>query len=152
MRAIIQRVNQASVSINGNGFSKIQKGLLLFIGVELQDTLDDAFYLAKKIAALRIFGDEAGQMNLSVHDINAEILVVSQFTLHAQTRKGNRPSFILAARPEQAILLYEAFISYIKDLSGCSVQTGKFGADMKVLLENDGPVTIFIDTKEVVLK
>lgn len=150
MRAVIQRVNQASVMINGKCFSTIQKGLLVFLGIAVQDTLNDAYYLAKKIANLRIFSDEYGHMNLSVQDSKAEILVVSQFTLHAQTRKGNRPSFIIAARPEQALPLYDEFIATIRELSDCPVHTGKFGADMKVCLENDGPVTIFIDSQDAI--
>jgi D-tyrosyl-tRNA(Tyr) deacylase len=147
MKAVIQRVSQSSVSINGEIVASIQKGLLLLIGVEEADTNEDVEWLSSKIVNLRIFGDENDVMNLSVKDINGDVIVVSQFTLHASTKKGNRPSYIKAAKPESAIPIYEKFILQIeKDLEK-KIQTGQFGADMKVTLLNDGPVTILIDTK-----
>ena len=147
MRVIIQRVNHASVKIQNQVHSEIQKGLLILLGIETEDTLEDAEWLAKKIVSLRIFSDEHGKMNLVIKEINGDILLVSQFTLHAQTKKGNRPSYIRSARPEQAIPLYEKVIELISKELGKQIFTGKFGADMKVNLENDGPVTIFIDSK-----
>ena len=147
MRAVIQRVSEAAVSINGTEKSRIGQGFLILLGVEHADGPDDALWLCKKIAAMRVFSDEAGLMNASVQDISGEILVVSQFTLHASTKKGNRPSFIAAARPDAAIPLYELFISELAQISGRPVRTGEFGADMKVALVNDGPVTIIIDSK-----
>ena len=147
MKAVIQRVSQSSVSIDGEIVASIQKGLLLLIGVEEADTNEDVEWLSSKIVNLRIFGDENDLMNLSVKDINGDVIVVSQFTLHASTKKGNRPSYIKAAKPESAIPIYEKFILQIeKDLEK-KIQTGQFGADMKVTLLNDGPVTILIDTK-----
>jgi D-tyrosyl-tRNA(Tyr) deacylase len=147
MKAVIQRVSQSSVSIDGEIVASIQKGLLLLIGVEEADTNEDVEWLSSKIVNLRIFGDENDVMNLSVKDINGDVIVVSQFTLHASTKKGNRPSYIKAAKPESAIPIYEKFILQIeKDLEK-KIQTGQFGADMKVTLLNDGPVTILIDTK-----
>lgn len=147
MRALLQRVSQASVTVDGQVKSRIDAGLLLLLGIEHDDTPEDAAWLCKKIAAMRIFSDAAGLMNLSVQDIGGSILVISQFTLHASTKKGNRPSFIRAARPEQAIPLYEGFVQLLETESGCPVKTGVFGADMKVALVNDGPVTIWIDSK-----
>jgi len=148
MRAVIQRVSQASVTIEGVVKSAIGPGLLILLGVEDTDGPDDIEWLAKKIAQLRIFGDENGLMNLSVLDINGGLLVVSQFTLHASTKKGNRPSFIRAARPEVAIPIYEKFVASLRETSGLEVLTGEFGEDMKVALLNDGPVTIVMDSKE----
>lgn len=147
MRAIIQRVSEASVEINGKVQSRIGAGLLVLLGVEERDTLEDAEWLAGKILNMRIFGDTEGRMNLDLNTIGGEILVVSQFTLHAQVKKGNRPSFIRAARPEQAVPLYEHFIALVTAGLGKKIGTGEFGADMKVHLTNDGPVTIFIDSK-----
>lgn len=139
---------KSSVTIAGKIHSSIENGLLILLGIETEDTITDAEKLASKIVKLRIFGDENGQMNLSNADVNGEYLVISQFTLHAETKKGNRPSYIKAARPEQAIPLYEKFIELLKNESGKEIKTGVFGADMKVELVNDGPVTIIIDTKE----
>ena len=147
MRTVIQRVSEASVTINGGIVAQIQKGLLILLGIEDTDTHEDIAWLAAKIAKLRIFGDEGGLMNLSVEDVKGDAIVVSQFTLHAATKKGNRPSYIRAARPETAIPLYEAFIIQLEKELGKKVQTGAFGADMKVALVSDGPVTIIIDTK-----
>ena len=147
MRAVIQRVTEATVTINGNVKSQIGKGLLILLGIEEADTQEDIEWLSAKIVKLRIFGDDAGVMNLSVQDIDGEIIVVSQFTLHAQTKKGNRPSYIKAAGPQVAVPIYEAFIKKIEKDLGKPIQTGEFGADMKVALINDGPVTIIIDTK-----
>src|SRR5688572_17779316 len=148
MRVVIQRVSGASVFINNAVFASIEKGLLILIGIELEDTLADAEKLVKKIVNLRIFSDENGLMNLSNADVNGDYMVISKFTLHAETKKGNRPSYIKAARPEQAIPLYEKFIELLKQESGKEISTGEFGADMKVSLVNDGPVTIIMDTKE----
>lgn len=147
MRIVIQRVSRASVAIDGKINGAIETGLLVLIGIEENDNQADADWLAAKLINLRIFDDENGVMNLSVSDIDGEILVVSQFTLHASTRKGNRPSYIKAARPEQAIPLYEYFCSLLKNLSGKSIQTGVFGSNMQVSLINEGPVTIIIDSK-----
>ena len=147
MRAIIQRVTGASVTIKGMEKSAIRKGLLVLTGLEESDTLEDVRWLSGKIARLRIFGDAQGLMNLSLQEIDGEILVVSQFTLHASTKKGNRPSFIRAARPETAIPLYEAFLRQLSEDSGKPVKSGEFGAYMEVRLINDGPVTLFMDTK-----
>lgn len=147
MRVVLQRVAQASVTIGGAEKSRIGQGLLILLGIEQEDGSEDIEWLCKKIAALRIFSDEAGLMNRSVQDIGGEILVVSQFTLHASTKKGNRPSFIRAARPETAIPLYETFVETLGRESGRPVGTGSFGADMKIALLNDGPVTICIDSK-----
>ncbi|MCQ2608175.1 MAG: D-aminoacyl-tRNA deacylase [Bacteroidales bacterium] len=147
MRAVIQRVTHASVTIEGVVKAKIGKGLLVLLGVEEADTQEDIDWLAGKIARLRIFSDENDLMNLSIDDISGDMIVVSQFTLFAATKKGNRPSYIRAARPETAIPLYESFVETIrKEIKG-NVQTGEFGADMKVELLNDGPTTILIDTK-----
>ncbi len=147
MRAVLQRVTQASVTVDGKVVSEIQSGLLILLGVEDADRMDDVLWLASKVANLRIFGDAQGVMNLSVKDCQGDCIVVSQFTLHAMTKKGNRPSYIKAARPEQAIPLYEAFVLAMERELGKKVGTGIFGADMKVALLNDGPVTIFIDTR-----
>jgi len=147
MRTVIQRVSEASVSIDGKIKSSIGWGLLVLVGIEETDTVADSDWLAGKIVGLRIFDDENGVMNLSVAEIAGEILVVSQFTLHALTKKGNRPSYIRAARPETAIPLYEHFCRVLSGKLGKTVQTGIFAADMKVALVNDGPVTIIIDSK-----
>lgn len=147
MRTVIQRVSEASVTIKGEKVADIKTGLLILVGIEDADTTEDVKWLTSKIVKLRIFSDSHGVMNLSIQDIDADIIVVSQFTLHAATKKGNRPSYIKAARPEVAIPLYEAFIKQLEADLGKAVQTGRFGADMKVALLNDGPVTILIDTK-----
>lgn len=147
MKAVIQRVSEASVTIEGNKVAAIKKGLLVLIGIEDADNQEDSNWLTSKIANLRIFGDENEVMNLSIKDIDGEMIVVSQFTLHALTKKGNRPSYIKAAKPEIAIPLYEAFVKQMETELNKKVQTGAFGADMKVALINDGPVTIVIDTK-----
>ncbi len=147
MRIVIQRVSEASVSINQQMKAKIDAGMMILIGVEEDDTEADADWLVAKTANLRIFDDEKGVMNLSVMDVRGELLVISQFTLHASTRKGNRPSYIKAARPEKAIPLYEYFCTNLEKLTGIAVQTGEFGADMQVALVNNGPVTIIIDSK-----
>ncbi|HCT93767.1 MAG: D-tyrosyl-tRNA(Tyr) deacylase [Bacteroidetes bacterium GWE2_39_28] len=148
MRILIQRVTSASVISNGLKTGEIGEGLLLLVGFEESDTLSDIDYAVRKCTNLRIFDDEAGVMNLSVIDTNGDILIVSQFTLHAITRKGNRPSYIKAAKPDKAIPLYESFISAMNAQTSKNCPTGIFGADMKVSLVNDGPVTIWIDTKE----
>ena len=150
MIAVIQRVTSASVTIAGVVKSSINKGLLVLVGIEEADNAEDIAWLALKISNLRIFDDAAGVMNLSVKDEAGDIIVVSQFTLHASTRKGNRPSYIKAARPEIAIPLYDAFVRAVSAEIGKEVQTGEFGAHMKVSLLNDGPVTIIIDTKNKV--
>src|SRR6218665_2236095 len=147
MKAVLQRVSEASVTINGIKTADIQKGLLVFFGIEEADNLSDIQWLVQKIINLRIFGDENGVMNVSVKDVDGDIVVVSQFTLHASTKKGNRPSYIQAAKPEIAIPLYEAFVASLEADFGKKIQTGIFGADMKLALVNDGPVTILIDTK-----
>jgi len=147
MRAVIQRVSQAAVQINGVQTAAIGPGFMILLGIETEDNREDADWLSKKIAGLRIFADEAGLMNRDILETGGEILVVSQFTLHAATKKGNRPSFIRAARPEQAIPLYEYFTAQLSACLQKPVATGTFGADMKVSLVNDGPVTILIDTK-----
>lgn len=146
MRTVTQRVRHASVTIDGKIHSEIQQGLLVFLGIEPSDTEEDIEWLIKKTVGLRIFDDAAGVMNLSVSDIEGEILVVSQFTLMASTKKGNRPSYIRAAGPEIAVPLYETFVRRLSDALGKPVETGVFGADMKVELLNDGPVTICMDT------
>ncbi|MCU0471819.1 MAG: D-aminoacyl-tRNA deacylase [Bacteroidales bacterium] len=148
MRAVIQRVRKASVAINNIVKSEIGSGLLVFVGIEETDGLADAEWLGNKIIQLRIFNDSNGIMNLSLQETGGEIMVVSQFTLHAKTKKGNRPSYIKAARPETAIPLYESFIKSLTILSGKVPATGEFGAMMDIALVNDGPVTIIIDTKE----
>jgi D-tyrosyl-tRNA(Tyr) deacylase len=147
MKAVIQRVSQSSVTIESEVVASIQQGLLILIGIEEADTKQDIEWLSSKIINLRIFGDENGTMNFSVKEVNGDAIIVSQFTLHASTKKGNRPSYIKAAKPDIAIPLYEQFVQqFEKDLEK-KVQTGQFGADMKVSLINDGPVTILIDTK-----
>ena len=147
MRVVIQRVKEASVSIEEIVYSSIQNGLMILVGIEDADTLEDAEWLCSKISNLRIFADEAGVMNKSIKDTNGDILLVSQFTLHASTKKGNRPSYIKAARPETAIPLYEKFKQALAAQLERPVASGVFGADMNVSLVNDGPVTIVIDTK-----
>ena len=147
MRVVIQRVSEASVKIRDEVKSSIKKGLLIFLGIEKSDGTEDVIWLSKKIAQLRIFSDDRGLMNRSILDTKGELLVVSQFTLHAKTKKGNRPSYIKAAKPEQAIPLYEEFIIVLEKEIGQTVKTGEFGANMQVSLCNDGPVTIIIDTK-----
>lgn len=147
MRILIQRVSEANVTIHDSIHSEIEKGLLILLGIEETDSEEDINWLVKKITQLRIFGDQEGKMNHSVLDINGEILVVSQFTLFASTKKGNRPSFIKSAKPEIAIPLYESFISKLNQTIEKEVKTGVFGADMKVSLTNDGPVTIWLDSK-----
>ena len=147
MRAVIQRVTHASVSIEKQIKSEIGHGLLILIGIEIEDTQDDAAWLCRKIAQLRIFDDAHGIMNLAISEVDGEALVISQFTLHAKTKKGNRPSYIRAAKPEQAIPLYETFVKLLSMELGKAVKTGEFGAYMQINLINDGPVTIWIDTK-----
>ena len=147
MRVVIQRVSEASVSIRGNVKSSIKLGLLLLLGIEESDCSQDVSWLSKKIAQLRIFSDDQNLMNRSIFDVNGELLVVSQFTLHAKTKKGNRPSYTKAAKPEHAIPLYEEFIFFLEKEIGKTVKTGDFGANMQVSLCNDGPVTIIIDSK-----
>lgn len=147
MRVVIQRVSEASVTINHTVKSQIGKGLLILLGIEDADSDEDIDWLCRKISQLRIFDDEAGVMNQSVMDIAGELLVVSQFTLHASTKKGNRPSYLKASKPAFSIPMYEAFVQHLAKTSGLKVGTGEFGADMKVALLNDGPVTIIIDSK-----
>ena len=147
MRAVIQRVTLANVKIDNSVKSEIETGLLVLLGIEEDDSNEDIEWLAGKIAKLRIFNDSAGLMNLSLADVNGEILVISQFTLHASTKKGNRPSYIKAANPEIAVPLYNHFIERLSQLTHTVVKSGEFGAYMKVSLLNDGPVTIIIDTK-----
>jgi D-aminoacyl-tRNA deacylase len=147
MKAVIQRVSQSAVIIEGELVANIQKGLLVLIGIEDADSNEDINWLTSKIANLRIFADQNDVMNVSIKENNGEMIIVSQFTLHASTKKGNRPSYIKAAKPEIAIPLYETFIKQMETELGKKVQTGQFGADMKVTLTNDGPVTIIIDTK-----
>ena len=146
MRIVIQRVKNAAVTINGKVKSEIDQGLLILLGIEPADTLDDIEWLCRKINNLRIFNDGDGLMNLSIQDISGSFLVVSQFTLHASTKKGNRPSYIKAAKPNFAIPMYNQFVKSLESISKLSVSTGEFGADMKVALLNDGPVTIIIDS------
>ncbi len=148
MKIVIQRVAHASVVIDGMTKSEIGQGLLILLGIEEADTTEDIDWLTHKIAHLRIFNDEHGVMNLSVSDVNGEVIVVSQFTLHASTKKGHRPSYIKAARPETAIPLYEAFLQKLETVLNKRIGSGSFGADMKVSLLNDGPVTIIIDSKD----
>ena len=147
MKVVIQRVLEASVAIDSKIIAQIQKGLLVLLGIEDADNQEDIHWLTSKIANLRIFEDHNNVMNLSLKDTNDDMIIVSQFTLHAATKKGNRPSYIKAAKPEIAIPLYESFITQMEFELGKKVQTGQFGADMKVGLVNDGPVTIIIDTK-----
>ena len=147
MRILIQRVSEASVTIDGKVKSQIKSGLLVLLGIEHDDGQEDVVWLVEKLLKLRIFDDEQGVMNLSVMDISAQILVISQFTLHASTRKGARPSYIRAARPDKAIPLYEEFLNKIEEKAGAKPASGKFGANMKIGLINNGPVTIWIDSK-----
>ena len=147
MRVVIQRVREASVTIGGVKKAQITEGSLILVGIEETDTAEDSAWLAAKIVNLRIFGDDAGLMNRSIVDIGGSMLVVSQFTLFASTKKGNRPSFLRSAKPDFAIPMYEKFVEELRTLSNLTVQTGEFGADMQVALLNDGPVTILIDSK-----
>ena len=147
MKVVIQRVSKASVTIEGKKVASIETGLLILLGIIDEDSIEDIKWLSNKIANLRIFSDEFGVMNKSILEVNGEAIVVSQFTLHASTKKGNRPSYIKAAKPDVAIPIYDAFVSELETILGKEVQTGEFGADMKVELLNDGPVTIIIDTK-----
>ena len=147
MRAVIQSTINASVHVNDKNIAEIDKGLLIFVGIETDDSIEDVKWLASKIALMRIFSDTNGKMNKSIIDIDGNILLVSQFTLHAKTRKGNRPSFVRAARPEKAINLYKEFKIELSNTIGKNIKFGEFGADMKVSLTNDGPVTIIIDSK-----
>ena len=147
MRAVIQRVTQASCKVDGNITGQIGIGFMVLLGIEDADTEDDLQWLAQKITALRVFGDENGLMNKALADVDGSILLISQFTLYAQTKKGNRPSFTRAARPDKAIPLYEQMIKTLDSITGKKTATGIFGADMKIELVNDGPVTIVIDTK-----
>lgn len=147
MRAVLQRVTQASCTVDGTITGEIETGFLVLLGIEDADTADDLDWLAQKIVNMRVFGDENGLMNKALADVNGEILLISQFTLFASTKKGNRPGFTRAARPDTAIPLYEKMIEKLSTLMGRKVQTGIFGADMKIALVNDGPTTILIDTK-----
>jgi D-tyrosyl-tRNA(Tyr) deacylase len=147
MKVVLQRVASASVTVEYKIVGEIQKGIVVLVGIEDADTQEDIDWLVAKITQLRIFGDDNGVMNLSVEEVNGDVLVVSQFTLHAATKKGNRPSYIKAARPEIAIPIYEKFVNTLENKLGKKVPTGIFGADMKVALLNDGPVTIIIDSK-----
>jgi D-tyrosyl-tRNA(Tyr) deacylase len=147
MRVVLQRVSRASVAIDQQVKSAIGNGLLVLLGIEDADTAEDIEWLAKKIAQLRIFNDEDGMMNKSILDVDGEVLVVSQFTLHASTKKGNRPSYIRASKPDFAIPIYHQFVAVLSEVLNKEVKTGEFGADMKVELLNDGPVTIVIDSK-----
>ncbi|MCH2042772.1 MAG: D-aminoacyl-tRNA deacylase [Saprospiraceae bacterium] len=148
MRVVLQRVSHASVTVDQKIIGKIKKGLLLLLGIEATDKQEDIDWLCKKILGMRIFNDTEHKMNLSVQDVDGEILVISQFTLHASTKKGNRPSFIRAAKPDISIPLYEKFVQSLKEKSRKEIQTGIFGADMKIELLNDGPVTIILDSKQ----
>ena len=148
MRAVLQRVSEASVSVDDQGIGNIGQGILALVSVEQKDTAADASHIADKIAALRIFQDEEGKMNRSVSDIGGEVLVISQFTLHGDCRRGRRPSFIAAASPETAIPLYEQVVTRLREKWGLQVATGKFGANMQVSLLNDGPVTLLLDSKK----
>ncbi|MGB1102430.1 MAG: D-aminoacyl-tRNA deacylase [Crocinitomicaceae bacterium] len=148
MRVVLQRVSEANVRIDHTIVGRIEQGYVILLGIETEDTNTDVDWLVSKISKLRVFADENGQMNCSINDINGDALIISQFTLHAKTKKGNRPSFIKAARPEQAIPLYESFIEKLDQEIKGNIASGSFGADMKVSLVNDGPVTICIDTKQ----
>lgn len=147
MRSVIQRVTEAKVSIKGKKIGAIQQGYVVLLGVEDADTIEDVKWLASKICKLRLFSDEDGKMNLNIRDVKGNILVISQFTLHAKTKKGNRPSYIKAGRPEHANKLYEDFIDELFNLLDQPIQSGEFGGDMQISMTNDGPVTIIIDTK-----
>jgi D-aminoacyl-tRNA deacylase len=148
LRVVIQRVSQASVTVDEQIIAKIQEGLLVLVGIEDIDSQEDIDWLSQKIINIRLFNDEKGVMNLSVKDVDGDIIIVSQFTLHAATKKGNRPSYIKASKPDIAIPLYESFVKKMTVDLGKTIQTGSFGADMKVQLLNDGPVTIIIDSKK----
>ncbi|SMO36867.1 D-aminoacyl-tRNA deacylase [Solitalea koreensis] len=148
MRAVIQRVSEASVKINGKINGQIDIGFVVLLGIEDRDTQDDIAWLSQKIASMRVFSDENGLMNKALADVNGNVLLISQFTLHASTKKGNRPGFTRAAKPDKAIPLYEAFIKALEQQLGKEIATGEFGADMKVTLVNDGPVTIIMDTHD----
>src|ERR1700743_756854 len=148
MRAVLQRVTQASCTVDGEITGEIKRGFLVFLGIEDADTEDDLQWLAQKIAAMRVFGDENGLMNKSLADVNGDILLISQFTLFASTKKGNRPGFTRAARPDKAIPMYEKMIKTLEELTGTKIATGIFGADMMISLLNEGPVTIIMDTKD----
>lgn len=148
MRAVLQRVSEASVEINGKLHGAIEYGFLVLLGIETTDSKEDMDWICKKIVGMRVFADEEGKMNVSINDVTGGILVISQFTLHASTRKGNRPSFIKAARPEQATPIYEACIDRLRQMVNGKIATGIFGANMQVSLINDGPVTIVIDSKQ----
>jgi len=148
MRAVLQRVTEASCKVEGKITGEIKLGFLVLLGIEEADTDDDLNWLANKITGMRVFGDENGLMNKALADVEGEILLISQFTLFAQTKKGNRPSFIKAARPDKAIPMYEQMIKTLETLTGKKIATGIFGADMKISLVNDGPVTIIMDTKD----
>ncbi|HEY9002184.1 MAG TPA: D-aminoacyl-tRNA deacylase [Mucilaginibacter sp.] len=148
MRAVLQRVTQASCTVDGKITGEIKKGFLVLLGIEDADTNDDLQWLAQKIASMRVFGDENGLMNKALADVNGDILLISQFTLFASSKKGNRPGFTRAARPDKAIPMYEQMIKVLEELTNKKVATGIFGADMKISLLNDGPVTIIMDTKD----
>jgi D-tyrosyl-tRNA(Tyr) deacylase len=148
MRAVIQRVSEASVKVNGMPTGEIETGFVILLGIEDADTEEDVSWLAQKIIGMRVFSDENGLMNKALAEVNGDILLISQFTLFAQTKKGNRPSFIRAAKPEKAIPLYEMMIKSLESLLGKPISTGIFGSDMKVSLVNDGPVTVIMDTKD----
>ena len=148
MRVVLQRVSEATVKISGESVGEIQHGFLILLGIETEDDTSDADYLIQKVSQMRVFSDSDGKMNLNIKEVDGSFLVVSQFTLHAYTNKGNRPSFIRSARPEQAIPLYEYFLHQLKSMFPGKIAFGKFGADMKVSLINDGPVTIVMDSKE----
>jgi D-tyrosyl-tRNA(Tyr) deacylase len=148
MRAVLQRVTQASCTVNGKITGEIKTGFLVLLGIEDADTTDDLQWLAQKIASMRVFGDENSLMNKALADVNGDILLISQFTLFAQTKKGNRPGFIRAAKPDKAVPMYEQMIKTLEELTGKKVATGIFGADMKISLLNDGPVTIIMDTRD----
>ena len=148
MRAVIQRVSEARCKVSGEVIGEIKKGFLVLLGIEHEDNLEDVHWLAQKIVNMRIFNDDKGLMNKSLLDVNGKILIISQFTLMANTKKGNRPSFIRASKPDQAILLYEEMIAKMTELMGTKVETGSFGADMQIELINDGPVTIMMNTKD----
>ena len=147
MRVLIQRVSSANVIINEKVIGEIEKGLLLFLGISEQDSIEDIEWLVKKVTQLRVFNDKDHKMNYSITDVKGSFLVISQFTLLAKTKKGNRPSYVRAAKPDKAILFYEKFIDELKTQSGLKVKSGSFGADMKINLCNDGPVTIWLDSK-----
>jgi len=147
MRVVVQRVSEATVNVDSQIIGKIAEGLMVLVGIENEDTLEDARWLSKKICNLRIFDDEDGVMNKSLLDINGNLLVISQFTLHAKTKKGNRPSYIAAAKPDVSIPMYEKLVNCLENELGKKVETGKFGSEMQVSLINEGPVTIVIDTK-----